>query len=209
MKRFAFLLPLICLTACHTAPQTVPSSDRLQQGDLLFCVETDTEGLGGAIADVTQGFDSQRISHVAIALSDTLLLEATPRSGVRLCPLSQFREENPVLLLGRLRDTTGVAASLQRAATYLGLPYDTLYLPGTSAIYCSELVQLSYLRPDGTSVFPTQPMTFRDATGQIAPYWVELYSHYDMEVPEGWPGTNPGGLSRDTSLVISTYPPSL
>lgn len=203
----------VLLSACTLEQNTASTPQFLQKGDLLFCLETQEEGLGGAIAAVTEGVDNQNISHVAIMSSDSTLVEATPQAGVRVVGVEQFLAEahhtadgSPLVVVGRLNDTTGVAASIVRAMQYVGLPYDTLYLPDTSAIYCSELVQLSYLRPDGSPVFPTQPMSFCDASGQILTYWIDLYKTHGMEVPEGVEGTNPGALSRDTCLRIMALP---
>lgn len=196
------------LTACSYDSHTASPQYPLQTGDLLFCLETQADGLGGAIAAVTQGIGQQSISHVAIVVNDSTVVEATPRQGVCITPLSQFLHESqlspdgiPLVVLGRLNDTTGVATSVQRALQYVGLPYDTLYLPDETAIYCSELVQVSYRRPDGTSIFPQQPMSFSNSSGEIPSYWTLLYAAHGMEVPEGLPGTNPGALSRDTALI--------
>lgn len=184
----------------------------VQDGDLLFCIEHAEQGLSAAIASVTQGADGARVVHVAIAChhnQQPMALETTPSRGVTLTPLNQFLTEAehddsgmPLVMVARLRDTLGVAASVCRAHAYLGLPYDTLYMPDTREIYCSELVQLSYQRPDGTHIFPTIPMSFSDATGRIAPYWQQLYSSRGLEVPEGLAGTNPGQLSRDSAIYL-------
>ncbi len=203
------VLGVAMLTACTFVRQPASTVSVLQTGDLLFCIEDQDDGLGGAIAAVTEGVAQQSISHVAIAVNNRQVVEATPQGGVRTISLSQFLAESnhaadgsPLVAVGRLRDTTGVAASVRRALTYLSLPYDTLYLPDNAAIYCSELVQLSYLRPDGAAIFAQQPMSFSDAAGQIPAYWTTLYAAHGMTVPEGLPGTNPGALSRDTSIFI-------
>ena len=196
-------------------------NETLQRGDLLFCIEQpDADGLGQAITSVTEGVGALAISHVAIyvgprqgsdaaASDERWVIEAVPDGGVRLTRLEEFMEkagrdahDRPLLLEGRLRDTTDVPAMVERAMRYLGRPYDFLYEATDSAIYCSELVQISYLRSDGRAVFPTIGMTFRDASGHIAAYWRELYAAHGRPVPEGEPGTNPGQLSRDTALVI-------
>jgi len=196
------------------------SNQNLQKGDLLFCVEqSDGGGLGEAITSVTQGAQSLSISHVAIFVgsrsdegavsSEEWVIEAVPDKGVSLISLHDFlihaghdESMSPLVVVGRLRDTTGVASSVERSFRYLGRPYDYLYEPSDSAIYCSELVQLSYLRYDGSCVFPTIGMTFRDASGEIADYWKALYAQHGLPVPEGEPGTNPGAMSRDSSLIL-------
>ena len=86
--------------------------------------------------------------------------------------------------------------------SYIGRPYDRLYMPDDSAVYCSELVQLSYTDKDGTSVFPQQPMSFHDKSGKVTEFWKDYYRQFGMDVPEGWPGTNPGGISQSEAIDI-------
>ena len=88
----------------------------------------------------------------------------------------------------------------------VGKPYDDLYLPGDSTIYCSELVQLNYVTPSGGLVFEPVPMSFHDETGQVTDYWKEFYGRCGMSVPEGEPGSNPGEMSsRPQVTIIGRY----
>ncbi|MBR5068930.1 MAG: hypothetical protein IKX25_05970 [Bacteroidales bacterium] len=223
MIRFSslpLLLGLMALVAsCDVPSQSASVINGLEifHGDLLFSIEEPSgDGLSDAIATVTEGVDGSQVVHVGIACEQygrMMVLEATPSHGVWLTPLDKFFEEaeyddegNPCILVGRLRDTLGLGASVQRAMQYLGLPYDTLYIPDARQIYCSELVQLSYQRPDGTPIFKTRPMSFTDSSGDIAPYWKRLYAERGIRVPEGAPGTNPADLSRD-SLVLKILTP--
>lgn len=218
------VLGVAMLTSCSFAGKPTLSTT-LQSGDLLFCIEqADGGGLGEAITSVTEGVEALAISHVAIYLGsrqdegatvgeERWVIEAVPDGGVRLTRLEEFMENagcdaqgEPLIIGGRLRDTTDVSMMTERAMRYLGRPYDFLYEASDSAIYCSELVQISYLRSDGRAVFPTIGMTFRDASGQIAPYWLELYAQHGRDVPEGEPGTNPGQLSRDENIYLLYYP---
>ncbi len=209
----------VLATSCNIPTQTAAVIHGLEiyHGDLLFCIEEPSgDGLSDAIANVTEGVNGSQVVHVGIAceeLGKMMVLEATPSHGVWLTTIDKFFEEaeydaegNPSVLVGRLRDTLGLAASVQRAKQYLGLPYDTLYIPDDKQIYCSELVQLSYLRPDGTPIFHTRPMSFTDSSGDIAPYWKKLYAERGISVPEGTPGTNPGDLSRDSVTLRIMQP---
>lgn len=214
------LLSLLALTAsCDVPPRSasVINGMEIYHGDLLFNLEEPSGGgLSDAIANVTEGVDGSPVVHVAIACEDhgrMMVLEATSSHGVWLTPIEKYFDEaehdaegNPRIIVGRLRDTLGLGASVERAKRYIGLPYDTLYIPDDKQIYCSELIQLSYLRPDGTPMFKTRPMSFTDSTGDIAPYWKQLYAERGIEVPEGAPGTNPGDFSRD-SLVLRIVTP--
>lgn len=185
----------------------------LQDGDLLFCVENPQAGtLGAAITDVTQGYQSLSISHVAIMCRRqglTYALEATGQKGVWLNPIDSFirhaesrADGRSTVLVGRVNGNFSAKQSISNALSYLGKPYDDYYLPTDSAIYCSELVQLSYVDAQGKLVFNPQPMSFHDATGQVTDYWKAYYRKRHMEVPEGHPGSNPGGLSRNPRVRI-------
>lgn len=207
------LLSAFLLSGCVPAQeQATVNGVELQHGDLLFCVESAGEGLADAISSVTTGAEGAKVVHVAIACQDgdaMKVLEATPAHGVWLTSLEAFLEGTekdeqgqPKVLVGRLTDTLGIAASVAHAREFIGLSYDTLYMPDASQIYCSELVQLSYHRLDGSAVFGTIPMSFSDSSGQIAPYWQKLYDSRGLPVPEGLPGTNPGALSRDEAIML-------
>lgn len=171
-----------------------------------------SQNLSNAIASVTQGIDQINITHVAILHrqdGQTYALEASGRHGVWLNPIDDFISQTdktpsglPMILVGRLKDQSNTQASVSKALKYLGRPYDNLYSPTDSAIYCSELVQLSYTDRTGQSIFPLQPMSFHDSTGRITPFWIEYYKRYGMTVPEGKPGTNPGALSRSNKIDI-------
>lgn len=185
----------------------------LQHGDLLFCVASPSrDGIAQAIVTVTEGIDLQRVSHVAIVCiesSGTYALEASGEHGVWLHPINAFfdhcdhtSEGNPMVLLGRLKDTSNVAASVEMAKTYLGRPYDYQYMPSDSALYCSELIHFSYFDTEGKEIFPQVPMSFHDKSGNIPSFWKDYYRQWNMSVPEGWPGTNPGGISRSEKIEM-------
>ncbi len=212
---YTFTLSALLMTAfwlCSCTSESVKMPE-MQNGDLLFNVvpPSGTE-LATAIADVTCDSDQVQISHVAIVRrrgDDVFALEATTKKGVVLTPIDSFfahadisADGKPYVILARLNDTTGVAQSVCRAEKHLGKPYDTLYMPDDSAIYCSELVQLAYLDGAGKAIFEQIPMSFHDASGNITDFWIEHYRHYNMEVPEGEPGTNPGGILRSEKLSI-------
>jgi hypothetical protein len=79
----------------------------------------------------------------------------------------------------------------------LDTPYDDAFLPDNNKLYCTELISMAYHRANGSRVFEQPPMTFKDpSTGAFFPAWVAYYSELGMEIPEGLPGCNPGGLSR-------------
>lgn len=194
---------------------TLAVAQNLLHGDLLFVVQPRKGGFAGAIAEATNKASEAQIIHVAIVLrenGETHILEASDEHGVWTCPLDTFlahvprtADGKPLLLVGRLKKRSIVNASVERAKTYIGRPYDWLFSTDEDAIYCSELIQLSYRTRKGKALFHLQPMSFHDATGTILPYWTEHYAKRGMTVPEGSPGTNPGDLSRSRKLRILPY----
>ena len=176
-------LSVLLLTSC---------SSSLHVGDLLFHV-TKT---GNAITDVTPGM----IDHVAIVLSRDSVIEAVG-AGVRTTPLDSLRSQEGYYIIGKVR-RADPTLSVINARCFLGRPYDRLYLPDNEAIYCSELVLFSMVDHRGNHLLQPVPMSFHDASGHITPYWQQFYQKQNMEVPEGWPGSNPGELSKRREVRI-------
>lgn len=193
----AFMLSVCCAMAHGGAGFGI---NDLKEGDLLFCVAEKAN----SITDVTSGLDGRRIDHVAIfhtANGEDFALEAIHK-GVCLTPIDSFMARRQDVVCARLRDTTGVAQSVERAMEYIGRPYDFYFMPSDSAMYCSELVQKCYKTTGGELVFKPVPMSFHDKTGTITAYWRDYYARRGLRVPEGEPGSNPGDLSRSDKIVI-------
>ena len=177
----------------------------LKDGDLMFCVS----GKSDAITDVTHGIDEMGINHVAIFHKDnngSYAIEAT-HMGVCMNPIDSFinrnnvRNSNRAIIIGRINNGfIDISRSIHNALKYLGRPYDFYFQPGDSAIYCSELVQISFVDRKSRLVFHTIPMSFHDNSGEITTFWKEYYSKAGMTVPEGAPGSNPGELSREPKI---------
>ena len=143
-------------------------------------------------------------NHVGIAHRDDdgrlAVVEARPARGVVITPVDTFlaRAQGQVVVK-RLVDTCGVAAMVSRAMTYVGRPYDDLFMLDEQEVYCSELVWLSYVRPDGRRVFD-------DVEGNILDFWTKYYASRGIRVPAGAPGTNPSQLSASTQLTTVFLP---
>ena len=201
IKRFLFFVAIfvVALSAFCRSEQKV-GVGALCEGDLLFCAKQDDN----PITDVTQGVAGMKIDHVAIfhrVGEHAFALEAIHR-GVCLTPIDSFMARREQVVAARLKDTVGVAQSVERAIKLLGKPYDFNFMPDDSAFYCSELVQKSYRYQDGTLVFKPIPMSFHDKTGKVTPYWRDYYARQGLQVPEGEPGSNPGDLSRNAAVYI-------
>lgn len=175
----------------------------LQEGDLLFaCCDS-----ANAITRVTSGIENLPIDHVAVVhriggdQGPLFVIEAV-KPTVCLTPIDSFLVDNARILVGRVNVEMDVRRSIRRCLAMVGKPYDDLFLPGDSAVYCSELVQQNYVDCDGKLIFDPIPMSFHDASGQVTDYWRDFYTRRGMVVPEGAPGTNPGELSRRPQVTI-------
>lgn len=177
----------------------------LREGDLLFvCSEVEN-----AITQVTDGVGGLPIDHVAIVHriggdEGLLYVIEAKKPAVCLTPIDTFLLENPHSIAGRVNAEVDIRKSVRRCLMMVGKPYDDLYLPGDSAIYCSELVQLNYVDYHGSLVFDPIPMSFHDTSGQVTGYWQAFYAGRGMTVPEGAPGSNPGEMSRRPQVTIIT-----
>lgn len=172
--------------------------DSLHDGDLLFVVN----GGGNAITDVTHGVEGYPVDHVAIFHwigTEPVVIQAVPGHGVEMVSIDSLCS----LMAGRVC-AAGFDAreSIVQAQRHIGKPYDNYFDASDQAMYCSELVQKSFVTRRGKRVFKTIPMEFRDASGAIPQFWVDHYRQAGRQVPEGKPGTNPGALSRSPQVVI-------
>ena len=181
-------IPLLCWLLAAV------SCTGLRTGDLLFHVVDSPNH----ITNVTPG----NIDHVAIYAGNGQVVEAIPQKGVACTTLDT--------LLSRASGYYRVAKvrgahrqqSVDRALSRVGLPYDSLFLPDNEAIYCSELVVLSFVDSHGQQLFQSVPMTFTDSTGSIPLFWQQLYSRHGMDVPQGLPGSNPAELAQRRQVVL-------
>ena len=212
MKRIA-LLSAGCLLALATA--CAPEAETLKTGDLVFVgipadYTLDPDSMDSAIADATGDAAGLNLIHTAILdLTDgePWIIDATIRRGVDRHPLDTFLRDFtlrdgslPVFEIKRLRDDARAEASVANARQYLGLPYDSTFLPDNDAFYCTELVYCSYLDPDGNPLFRSEPMNFKNAEGEFPLYWKQLFDRLGQDIPQGVPGTNPQGMAAETIL---------
>ena len=189
MRSLLYIGILLCGFSCaRNAPCLHP-------GDLLFQVG-ETSEMTGAITAATGKERQLNYSHVGIAVRSRgvdSVLEATSDGGVRVTALGDFLARSaridgrPAVTVMRLRDTTGVAAAIERARKFIGQPYDYSFRPDNGKMYCSELVWESYLAPDGSRRFPARPMNFRAADGSLPRFWAELLPDWERRFPRIFP----------------------
>lgn len=207
MKHFLFIFIALSFSLFGNAELASVSVDSLRSADLLFVVNNK----GNAITAVTEGLGQLPIDHVAIFYTDsnthTPSVVQADYEGVRCGTLQSFCYHDIdtaacFVVVGRIDVPFDSIQSLKNALSHLGKPYDYYYLPDDKEIYCSELVQISYVTDEGKLIFSTIPMTFRNREGEIPEFWVKHYAKKGIAIPEGEPGTNPGELSRRKEIKI-------
>jgi hypothetical protein len=195
MKRILSITILLVATVMPSYGQKHEArAKKLRPCDLLFHVADE----GNPITDVTPG----RIDHVAIVIGPDSVIEAIGK-GVVITPLDSLRARKGHHIIGRVRGGIDRKKTIENARSYLGRRYDHLFLAANDDIYCSELVQLSYVDKHGRPLFAPTAMSFHDENGNITDYWKRFYAQHDMDVPEGAPGTNPGEMSQRTNIKIT------
>lgn len=199
MKHAPYMLVGLLISSC-----TSTYTDRLQPADLVF-VSEDSSEFSEAISAATSDSMSS-YTHVGIIdckeNGDYVVIEAEPKNGVSETPLDSFLAERKHLSFYRvISGDIDPEEVILKARSFLGEPYDYLFLPDNHKMYCSELVYESYLDFEGHPIFKAQPMNFRDKNGEMPKFWIELYQKENEEIPEGILGTNPNDLSKSPQLV--------
>jgi len=185
-------------------------------GDLLF-QDLDCGPFCDAIEKVTTGYNNYSFSHVGILNNENgvwNVLEAGG-SGVVVTPLTDFlnrtKDEfgNPKVIVGRLKASNAaslgldISKSLTLAKSHLGKTYDDGFVLNNNKFYCSELVYECFLDAQGQPVFSTNPMTFKDPeNNEIFSAWDNYFDELGLNIPEGEPGLNPGGISLSPIIEI-------
>lgn len=189
--------------------------DCLKNGDLVFVgipvgYDVESGSLDEAISSATGEDGALNMIHVGIAevqADSVWIIDATTAHGVARRPLDSFLKESmlsngiyPEFVVKRVQGIDADAA-VNVAKTFCGCAYDLRFLPDNEDIYCSELVQRSYMYPSGEPVFESSPMNFKAADGTMPSYWENQFGQLGMEVPQGLPGTNPQKMSQTPCLT--------
>lgn len=181
----------------------------LKAGDLLFQVNKSNE-LVDAISNSTISSGKFSYSNVGILIEENnelYIIAASTVNGVEIMQLETFLDKSatttdnkPMVIAKRLKDTSLISKSIERAKALVGQPFDFAFAPDNNAIYGSELVYESYLDKNNNPIFAAHQMFFRDSTGSTSPLWISFFDSYNMEVPIGEYGTNPNDMANDTIL---------
>jgi Permuted papain-like amidase enzyme, YaeF/YiiX, C92 family len=180
-------------------------------GDLIFLQIGIADD---AIGAVTEGYRGARVNHVGVVLQNnkgiSVLQAYYPDVHATKIELflaqSNDRLGQPRYIHSRLKPEHQqlIPKAIEYGITQYDVPYDLRYLTDENALYCSELVvDMFKSANNGSEFFPEVPMNFRDlATGELHPSWIEYYKRFGMDVPQGSPGSNPGGISKHASLRV-------
>lgn len=182
-------------------PQVV-SAQKLEAGDILF-QNLPCGGMCDAIIATTPCQNDRRFNHCGIVVVDSgkiFVVEAIGKQ-VQKTPLPAFtaRDTARKLYVGRAKisGNSRKKAALE-SLRYLGRPYDDPFLPGDSALYCSELVWEAFA-PNGEKLFSLKPMTFQSG-GETHPAWKKYYQALGQPIPEGVLGINPCAIANSEQV---------
>lgn len=179
----------------------------LQNGDFIF-QSMHCGPLCDAINQVTEGYHGIDFNHMGMVViqdQKTYILEASG-AAVKLTPYETFITYTDLpMYVGRLKKRyqklipNAIAFGLQQ----LGVPYDDEYLYDNGKYYCSELIYDCFLQANKKPLFTLFPMTFKaPGSNTYFDVWEAYYQKLNVEIPEGKPGCNPGGISTSKKIKI-------
>ena len=211
MKKVTFfLLMAVTMLAAGCRSEVIQTP---RSGDLVFvkiprAYDIDSGSMASAVSASTASGENLMTIHVGILEVEgdsTWVVDATISHGVDRHPLdtlfADFTLKDgtlPVFEIKRVDvDDAQAQQFVENAKQYLGKTYDVYFLPDNDAIYCSELVYLSYVKEDGSHIFTDYPMNFLDENGEMPIYWTELFALLGQKIPQGVRGTNPQMMSAE------------
>lgn len=183
----------------------------LKNGDLLF-INVHCGPMCEAINAVTEGFEGNDFNHVGMVYSnnnqDFYVYEAISK-GVVKTPLNDFLNRTYIVYKGSIKEPYEhlIPLAAQFCESQLGVPYDNDFIYDNGKYYCSELLYDAFLAANhNEAFFQLFPMTYKEPdSDQFFPVWMEHFAQQGIEIPEGKPGCNPGGMSLDEKIEIELY----
>ena len=179
----------------------------LKSGDLLF-QSMNCGPLCEAINEVTSGYQGHDFSHLGLVYikNDSILVIEASGSSVKITPYETFKTYTAEkMFVGRLKRKYRalIPEAIAFALQQIGVPYDEEYVYNNGKYYCSELLYDAFLYANKKALFDLFPMTFKSPkTEEYFEVWVDYYKKLNIEIPEGKPGCNPGGISTSDKLKI-------
>ena len=188
---------------------TFGQSDSLKTGDLIF-QNIDCGEMCEAINAVTEGFEGNDFNHMGMVIKQNDKIFVLEASGeeVKLTSWEKFAKytEKP-MFVGRLLPE--YQHLIDQAVTFglqqIGMPYDNDFLYDNGKYYCSELIYDCFLAANNDQpFFKLFPMTYKaPGSEDFFPVWITHFTTQNIDIPEGKPGCNPGGISLDEKIMVS------
>ncbi len=201
------VITLLCWAAFGNVLWAIEKHE-LKNGDIIF-QDMDCGPMCDAIEAVTDGYKGLDFSHMGMVYlrNDSILIIESIGKGVILTPLDKFllrtKKEH---LVGRVKPKFQylISPALGYALLCMGMPYDDDFLYGNGKYYCSELIYDAFKHANlGKPFFKLYPMTYKEPrTNSFYPVWQTHFAKLNMDVPEGLPGCNPGGMSKSDKIKI-------
>ncbi len=197
------IYPLVFLFVIKIHSQNI----ELKEGDLVF-QSIDCGPLCDAINQVTEGFGGNDFNHMGLIVfkgKKPFVLEASG-TEVKLTPYDDFSEKTSLpIYVGRLKKR--FIKLIPRAVSFglkqLGTAYDDAYIYDNGKYYCSELVYDCFLYAKGEPLFELRPMTYKAPNSDVYfKVWENYFKGLNLNIPEGEPGCNPGGISLSNKIEI-------
>jgi len=179
----------------------------LKSGDLLF-QSMNCGPLCEAINEVTSGYQGRDFSHLGLVYlkNDSIYVIEAAGTEVKITPFETFKTyTTEKMYVGRLKRKYRalIPEAIAFALQQIGVPYDEEYVYNNGKYYCSELLYDAFLHANKKPFFELFPMTFKSPkSNEFFEVWAEYYKKLQMEIPEGKPGCNPGGISTSAKLKI-------
>lgn len=208
------LILLFILGACCNLNE----KQQIRTGDLLFIgIPMDYDAgnnMAQAISAATGDGEINYIHTAVLEVDDAgavWVIDATLAHGVDRHPLDTlFKDftlnngERATFKVMRLKDDEGPPRHVEQCKALLGEEYDVYFLPSNGKHYCTEVVYDCYLNRDGSHIFDSVPMNFKNKDGEMPEYWTWLFGLLGQPVPQGVPGTNPQMMFASPALEFVT-----
>lgn len=180
----------------------------LKDGDIIF-QDLDCGPMCDAIEAVTEGYEGLDFSHMGMVYlrNDSILIIESIGKGVILTPIDQFvkRTANKHLV-ARLKPQFKhlISRAMGYSLLCMGMPYDDDFLYANGKYYCSELIYDAFKHANnGKPFFKLFPMTYKEpGTDHFYPVWETHFRQLNLQIPEGLPGCNPGGMSQSDKIRV-------
>ncbi len=191
---------------------TFAQKTELKNGDLLF-ININCGEMCNAINAVTNGYKNNDFNHMGLVVTtnnkDFFVYEAIGKSVVKT-PLKNFLAyTKSTVYVGTLKrkHLHLIPKVISFCEENLGVPYDDDFLYDNGKYYCSELIYDAFkFANKNKPFFKLFPMTYKEPkSDKFFPVWTEHFAKRRIEIPEGKPGCNPGGMSLDKKITLKVF----